>query len=115
MAYTPEGRVKKHIKKWMNRIFPKAFGFMPVQTGYGSNGIPDYIYCVPVKITRQMVGQTVGLFVGIEAKTAKGVQSDLQKIAQVEIEGASGYYLMPMGSDDIEDKLGVLRQYADNP
>lgn len=115
MGDTPEGRVKKNIKKWMKRVFPKAFGFMPRQSGYGSNGIPDHIYCVPVKITRQMIGQTVGLFVSIEAKTAIGEQTPLQGDAQIDIEAAHGLYLMPMGSDDIEEKLGGLRIYADRP
>ena len=111
---TPEGRVKNNIKKWMKSVFPKAFSFMPRQSGYGQNGIPDHIYCIPVKITRQMIGQTVGLFVGIEAKTAppRGKQTALQASAQIDIEAASGKYLMPMGSDDIEEKLKELRIYA---
>lgn len=115
MSDTPEGRVKKNIKKWMAHVFPNAFSFMPRQSGYGQNGIPDHIYCIPVKITRQMIGQTVGLFVGIEAKTACGKQTDLQGIAQIDIEAAAGKYLMPMGSDDIEEKLKELRIYANRP
>ena len=45
-----------------------AWIFMPVQTGMGNRGVPDFVTCVPVEITPDMVGNTVGMFVAIEAK-----------------------------------------------
>lgn len=100
----------------MKKTFPKSFGFMPRQSGYGSNGIPDHVYCVPVKITEKMVGKTFGIFIGIEAKTVTGKQSALQRIAQLDIEAASGEYRLVYGSEDIPIALSTLKDdYADNP
>lgn len=115
MADTPEGRVKKNIKKWMDKVFPAAFGYMPVPTGYGEKGIPDHVYCVPVVITEDMVGETVGLFVGIEAKTVRGKVSPTQAIKAGEILEARGKIFTIYGSDNIEKELGPLRKYETIP
>ena len=114
MSDTPEGRVKKNIKKWMKKVFPTAFFFMPRQSGFGSNGIPDHIYCVPVAITDEMVGLTLGVFIGIEAKTAVGKQSALQAVAETDIKAAMGEYVLVFGSDGIDKALGRLEFYANN-
>ncbi len=105
---TPEGRVKDKIKKFMKALFPSAWSFMPVQTGYGQNGVPDHLYCVPVTITQDMVGDTIGMFVGIEAKTAKGKMTAYQRVQRDLIIDASGFYVTIYGFDDIKDKLGPL-------
>jgi len=106
---TPEGRVKSNIKKWMSKAFPKAFSFMPRQSGFGQNGIPDHLYCVPIEITEAMVGRTLGIFAGIEAKTSTGKQTDLQRICENDIKDADGIYLLVFGSDNIEASLSHLR------
>lgn len=61
-----EKRVKDDIKELLKEL--DAWQYMPVQTGYGARGIPDHIACIPLKITEDHVGQTLGIFVGIEAK-----------------------------------------------
>lgn len=71
MAETPEGKVKKKIKSWFRKHIPLAWWFMPVSRGFGVHGVPDFVMCVPKVITADMVGKTIGMFVGIEAK-AKG-------------------------------------------
>lgn len=61
MAQTPEGRVKDKVKKFL-----KAQGiwyYMPVQTGWGVAGIPDFVCCWD------------GKFLGIETK-APGKRSN---------------------------------------
>lgn len=62
---TPEGKVKREVKK---RLRKDAWYYMPVQNGMGRSGIPDFIGCVPTVITQEMVGQTVGVFFAIETK-----------------------------------------------
>ena len=115
MSKTPEGRVKENIKKWMKKVFPTAFGYMPVPTGYGEKGIPDHVYCIPVTVTEDMVGETFGLFVGIEAKTARGKVSPAQATKALEIREAHGIIRMVWGSDDIDEALSDLEFRFANP
>ena len=57
---------KKIIKPWYEKA--KAWFFMQVPRGMGKAGVPDYVGCVPITITQEMVGKRIGLFVAIEAK-----------------------------------------------
>lgn len=63
---TPEGKVKKHVKEVLKRH--NAWYFMPPANGFGRSGVPDIVVCLPTRITPDMVGKTIGLFVGIETK-----------------------------------------------
>jgi hypothetical protein len=63
---TPEGKVKSDVKKYLDKA--DAAYYMPVQNGMGCVGVPDIVACVPVEITQNMVGQTIGVFAGIETK-----------------------------------------------
>ena len=86
----PEKKVKDAIKKAMLAQHPGTWSYMPVQTGFGQHGIPDHIFCVPVMITEEMVGQTLGAFVAIEAKTETGKLSKYQQLQLLSIEAAGG-------------------------
>lgn len=54
MAQTPEGKVKDKIKKYLKS--QRIWYYMPVQTGWGVAGIPDFVCCWR------------GMFLGIETK-----------------------------------------------
>lgn len=43
MALTPEGRVKAAVRKWLDAR--GVWYYMPVQTGMGKTGIPDFVCC----------------------------------------------------------------------
>lgn len=43
MATTPEGKVKKMVREYLESI--NAYYFMPVQTGYGKRGL-DFHCCI---------------------------------------------------------------------
>lgn len=76
MASTPEAKVKAKIKAIL-----KAHGVyyaMPIGTGYGNSGVPDFLCCVN------------GKFVAIEAKAGKGETTALQKKNIREIKDAGG-------------------------
>jgi hypothetical protein len=51
---TPESKVKKAVKQWLNAR--GAYYYMPVTNGMGRVGAPDFIVCL------------AGRFVGIETK-----------------------------------------------
>lgn len=101
-----ENDVKALVKKALDSH--KAWSYAPIQTGMGAHGIPDRIACVPVKITPEMVGQTVGLFVGVEAKRPgrrgeKNAGATGQQINQLrEIIDAGGVALLVDGQEDVD-------------
>jgi pantoate kinase len=80
MASTPEAKVKEKIKKIL-----KAHGAwyaMPMGTGYGNSGVPDFLVCLN------------GEFLAIEAKAGKGVPTALQEKNLRDIEKAGGRTLI---------------------
>jgi len=66
MAQTPEGKVKDKIKTILKRH--GVYYVMPIGTGYGNAGVPDFICCVPPR----------GGFLAIEAKANGGKTTALQ-------------------------------------
>ena len=65
MAMTPEAKVKKQIRKILDTT--RTYYAMPIGTGYGSSGVPDFLAC------------SNGVFIGIEAKAGKGKTTALQE------------------------------------
>jgi hypothetical protein len=97
MASTPEAKVKEKIKKIL-----KAHGAwyaMPMGTGYGNSGVPDFLCCIK------------GRFLAIEAKAGKGIPTALQEKNLRDIAEAGGYTLV------INEKileLGTLEAVLEN-
>ena len=76
MAKTPEAKVKDKIKKIL-----KAHGVyyvMPIGSGYGNAGVPDFICCYK------------GFFMAIEAKASGNMTTVLQAKNLEEIIDAGG-------------------------
>lgn len=86
----PEKDVRKQVKIQVVEAFPGCWHFAPVQTRLGKHGIPDDLFCIPVVITQEMVGQTAGLFVAIEAKAEDGKATGVQLSQIQEILNAGG-------------------------
>lgn len=105
---TPEGRCKDAIRKAFKEYHPEAFTFLPASGVMGSNGIPDFVCCVPMEITQDMVGKTVGVFAGVEAKTMRGKLSDLQRDKLNKIAEAHGIAALVWGSDEAPTKIEDL-------
>lgn len=76
MAQTPEGKVKDKIKKILkaNNIYYA----MPMGTGFGNAGVPDFLCCWQ------------GKFLAIEAKANGGKTTALQRKNLDEITAAGG-------------------------
>ena len=103
---TTENDVKKLVKEWFDSV--NAWHYAPIQTGMGVHGIPDRIGCVPVTITPDMVGKTLGLFVAVECKRPgrrgeeRGGLSPAQAQQVDSIDHAYGYVIVCDGEEDIK-------------
>jgi pantoate kinase len=65
MATTPEAKVKAKIKAILKAH--NVYYAMPIGTGYGNSGVPDFLCCIK------------GKFLAIEAKAGKGTTTALQE------------------------------------
>ena len=91
MATTPESKVKAKIKDILKA--QNVYYAMPIGTGYGNSGVPDFLCCVN------------GHFLGIEAKAGKGTTTALQE-KNLELIKHSGGTAAVIN----EDTLGYLEQ-----
>ena len=87
MASTPEALVKKKIKAILKAH--DIYYAMPIGTGYGSSGVPDFLCCVN------------GKFVAVEAKAGKGQATALQ-LKNLQLINASGGYTLIIREDNLE-------------
>ena len=62
---TPESKVKKRVKEILKNL--GAYYVMPVTSGYGNSGAPDFLVCYQ------------GKFIGLECKAGKGRVTALQQ------------------------------------
>jgi Holliday junction resolvase len=76
VAATPEAKVKAKIKKILKDH--GVYYAMPIGTGYGNSGVPDFLCCVN------------GNFLAIEAKAGKGTTTALQEKNLRDIKQAGG-------------------------
>jgi hypothetical protein len=75
-----------------------AYVLKTIQTN--RNGVPDILVCQPVEITPDMVGQTLGVFCGIEMKQIGETVSRLQVKHIQQIEEAGGRSGVAYNLDD---------------
>jgi len=97
MASTPEAKVKEKIKKILKER--GAYYAMPMGTGYGNSGVPDFLVCLN------------GEFLAIEAKAGRGVPTALQEKNMRDIEKAGGRTLV-VNEQSLE--LKVLEAILEN-
>jgi pantoate kinase len=76
MATTPEAKVKAKIKAILKAH--NIYYAMPIGTGYGNSGVPDFLCCVN------------GKFLAIEAKAGNGKTTALQEKNLKQIKEAGG-------------------------
>ncbi len=93
MARTPEGKVKAAVKTLLDKR--GVWYCMPIGTGFGSSGVPDFVCCWN------------GKFIGIETKAPGRLKSttELQRIQQARIQAAGGISIV---IDDVSTLEGVL-------
>ncbi len=76
MAATPERKVKDKIKSILEKH--GAYYAMPIGSGYGHAGVPDFLCCIG------------GHFFSVEAKAGKGKTTALQEAEMAKIRNAGG-------------------------
>lgn len=94
MAMTPEGKVKKEVRKVLDAL--GAYYSMPVTGGYGRQGTPDFLVCYR------------GKFFGIETKAGKGKTTALQELNLTRIRDAGGIALV-VYEDDVKNLEATLK------
>ena len=92
---TPEAKVKAKVKKTLLEI--GAYYAMPIGSGYGNAGVPDFLVCYK------------GIFVGIECKANGGKPTALQLKNLADIESAGGTALIIN-----ETNVAELRKLLEN-
>ena len=90
---TPEALVKKRIRKILEES--KAYFAMPIGTGYGNSGVPDFLVCYQ------------GGFIAIEAKAGKGKTTALQESHLAKIRDAGGIAIV-INEENIHALKGIL-------
>lgn len=95
MANTPEAKVKAKIKAILKAH--NVYYAMPIGTGYGNSGVPDFLCCVN------------GKFVAIEAKAGKGEATALQEKNLREIREAGGK-AMVINESNLDDLTNVISE-----
>ena len=94
MASTPESKVKTKIKAILKE--QGVYYAMPIGTGYGNAGVPDFLCCVN------------GRFLAIEAKANGGQTTALQDKNLRDIAAANGITLV-IREDNINALAGYLK------
>jgi hypothetical protein len=98
MATTPEAKVKAKIKAILKEH--GVYYAMPIGTGYGNSGVPDFLCCVN------------GHFFAIEAKAGKGVATALQIKNMQQILDANGLAMVVREDnlDKLEERIKILME-----
>jgi pantoate kinase len=95
MATTREAKVKAKIKAILKAH--NIYYAMPIGTGYGNSGVPDFLCCVN------------GKFLAIEAKAGKGQATALQLKNMQAINLAGGYTCI-INESNLENLTNVIAE-----
>ena len=100
---TPEALVKKRIRKILEES--KAYFAMPIGTGYGNSGVPDFLVCLR------------GRFYAIECKANGGKTTALQDKHLADIRGAGGVSLIihEANVENLRTELQNVYTHKDSP
>lgn len=103
MARTKEGAVKAQIKKVLESFGSDLYYCMPIGTGYGNSGVPDFIVCYK------------GYFLAIEAKAGKGTTTALQKhhLAMINQAGGATLVIYENRQNELLTTIQALKDIVD--
>ncbi len=78
-------------------------------------GVSDILGVLPIKITPDMVGETVGIMLAIEVKSKTGKLRPEQVIFQQRVRTCGGVAFVARGVEDVQAGLGRGRQSVGEP
>lgn len=93
---TPEAKVKAKVKKVLDER--NAYYVMPVTSGFGNSGAPDFLVCYR------------GKFIGIECKAGRGKVTALQQDNLDRIADNGGTTLV-INESNIDSLIEEFRKY----
>ena len=98
MAATPEKLVKNKIKVILQD--GGAYYAMPIGSGYGNAGVPDFLACVN------------GRFLAVEAKAGKGKTTALQDAHLEKIKTAGGVSMVvnELNLDQLKETIKCMKK-----
>ena len=102
MARTPENTVKAKVRKILDEF--GAYYVMPVTSGFGKQGAPDFLVCLQ------------GRFVGIECKAGSNRPTALQEknLEQIEKAGGEAFVVNEDGIEPLREVLeSIVFSYKD--
>ena len=91
---TPESKVKKRVKEVLKNL--GAYYVMPVTSGYGNSGAPDFLVCHK------------GRFIGIECKAGKGKTTALQD-KNLDLIRQSGGLALVINEENVEQLIKLIQ------
>ena len=99
MAATPEAKIKAKIKKILDEH--EVYYAMPVGSGYGRSGVPDFLCCVE------------GKFLAIEAKATdkdKPTALQVREMERIEVSGGLTVVIHEDNLDYLENIIKLTRE-----
>jgi pantoate kinase len=94
---TPEAKVKAKIKEVLK--MERIYYSMPIGTGFGNSGVPDFLCCVN------------GRFLGIEAKANGNKPTELQKKNLTDIQLSGGLaVVINENASDLQYLVELIKQ-----
>lgn len=90
---TPEAKVKAKVKTILKNL--GAYYVMPVTSGYGNSGAPDFLVCYQ------------GRFIGIECKAGKGRVTALQQ-KNLDLIDIAGGWTFVINEENVEQLVNLV-------
>lgn len=103
MGMTPEAKVKAKVKRILSEL--GAYYAMPMGTGFGNSGVPDFLVCLR------------GRFYAIECKANGNKPTALQEKHLADIRGAGGVSLIihEANVENLRKELENVYIHKDSP
>ena len=94
---TPESKVKKRVKEVLKNL--GAYYVMPVTSGYGNSGAPDFRVCYQ------------GKFIGLECKAGKGRVTALQQrnLDQIDLAGGWSFVINEENVEQLNNLVNLVK------